>query len=75
MSRFSYAFPLLWATSNTPHRFNNKRTPSWTDRILWRGFVEQGEGHRFGTVREVIDSDHEPVYCLLDLSGKMELCG
>jgi len=70
-------------------RYNDKRTPSWTDRILWRGFdddhgylpeQEQEQsafpvpvGHlqytnsTFAAVKEVIASDHEPVYCLLGL--------
>ncbi|CAM9222615.1 unnamed protein product [Ectocarpus sp. 4 AP-2014] len=26
--------------SSTPRRYNDKRTPSWTDRILWRGFED-----------------------------------
>lgn len=60
-------------------RYNDKRTPSWTDRILWRGF-EDDERHRgqsrqsqrernstFASVQEVISSDHEPIYGLLGL--------
>lgn len=73
-------------------RFNDKRTPSWTDRILWRGFADDERYHSnahqdqegvaagqpqqqrtnsgnstFASVQEVISSDHEPVYCTLDL--------
>ena len=70
-------------------RYNDKRTPSWTDRILWRGFEDdrrfcsrqgqeqsdtavpadqpQDTNGTFAAVQEVISSDHEPVYCLLDL--------
>ncbi|CAM9851422.1 unnamed protein product [Pylaiella littoralis] len=61
-------------TSSTPRRFNDKRTPSWTDRVLWRGFRDDEPGHpqqhtntTFASVPEVITSDHEPVYCLLGL--------
>eukprot|EP00752_Nemacystus_decipiens_P018264 g16387.t1 len=75
-------------TSSTPRRFNDKRTPSWTDRILWRGFADDKRYHphqdqegspaetlqkhtnsnsTFASVQEVISSDHEPVYCTLDL--------
>eukprot|EP00903_Cladosiphon_okamuranus_P019298 g17739.t1 len=81
-------------TSSTRRRFNEKRTPSWTDRILWRGFADGERDHShshshlhqeqeqkgvpagelqqhsntiFSSVQEVISSDHEPVYCVLDL--------
>lgn len=58
-------------------RFNDKRTPSWTDRVLWRGFRDDEPGHpqqhtntTFASVPEVITSDHEPVYCLLGLPSE-----
>ncbi|CAM9699290.1 unnamed protein product [Scytosiphon promiscuus] len=85
-------------TSSTPRRYNDKRTPSWTDRILWRGFTDDEchqlpdqqnpEDHyarqttqhigdtssgNFAAVQEVITSDHEPVYCVLDLPPPSEM--
>mmetsp|Transcript_18757 Transcript_18757/g.39035 ORF Transcript_18757/g.39035 Transcript_18757/m.39035 type:complete len:431 (+) Transcript_18757:113-1405(+) len=44
-----------------PRAFNDKRTPSWTDRIL----VSNIDVVDVGTERTVVVSDHEPVYSLL----------
>ncbi|CAM9349099.1 unnamed protein product [Laminaria digitata] len=65
--------------ANTPRKYNEKRTPSWTDRILWRGLMDHDQrddqrdegltltrqGSNFRAVPEILESDHEPVFCLL----------
>lgn len=97
-----FFFVLLCAerhcTQSHCHRYNDKRTPSWTDRILWRGFTDDQcyqsrderetedlsarqeqqqhddtSGCSFAAVQEIIASDHEPVYCVLDLQLPSEM--
>ncbi|CAM9379249.1 unnamed protein product, partial [Discosporangium mesarthrocarpum] len=60
------AVSMMKATPTPPNRrtYKDKRTPSWTDRVLWRGFDPLGQPD-FSSVPEVVTSDHEPVYCLL----------
>ena len=57
-----------------PRKFNTKRTPSWPDRVLVRGGSAASgvqlppldslpdDAFEFGVKREVLCSDHEPVF-------------
>lgn len=50
-----------------------KRTPSWTDRVLWRAKVRSGANHpppsvtplHYNSVQDIFSSDHRPVHALL----------
>eukprot|EP01006_Ploeotia_vitrea_P065762 TRINITY_DN93775_c0_g1_i1.p1 TRINITY_DN93775_c0_g1~~TRINITY_DN93775_c0_g1_i1.p1 ORF type:complete len:609 (-),score=61.39 TRINITY_DN93775_c0_g1_i1:85-1911(-) len=48
-----------------PRPYATKRTPSWTDRILWKGFQAFHLEHN--SVEDVVCSDHVPVYAVWDM--------
>jgi hypothetical protein len=55
----------------SPREYGDKRTPSWTDRVLWRGF----HSYRTLTVnKDVVCSDHEPIAVGLRASTVLDDC-
>jgi hypothetical protein len=52
-----------------PRQYQTKRTPSWTDRVLWRDLSVHAA--LFDSVRDVRVSDHEPVYAVLDVQNPL----
>lgn len=45
-----------------------RRTPAWTDRILWRGPAGLQQAH-YGSI-DMLISDHKPVAAVFDLRAR-----
>ena len=58
--RPTFKYRPLEAGAKPPRVFDDKRTPSWTDRILYSN--EAMECTQFGVERNVCASDHDPVF-------------
>jgi len=50
--------------NDLPREFEKKRTPSWTDRILYTSKLELLD---VGVERSIVISDHEPVYATFQI--------
>lgn len=52
--------------TNTYDTLEKQRVPSWTDRVLFKG--RKLEVLKYDMVKDVLFSDHKPVYCLFETS-------
>mmetsp|Transcript_39318 Transcript_39318/g.97137 ORF Transcript_39318/g.97137 Transcript_39318/m.97137 type:complete len:719 (-) Transcript_39318:205-2361(-) len=72
---FSPTYKYDW-NSTAYDSSDKKRSPAWTDRVLWLETTPPGELHRVTPVdygrREVLTSDHRPVFATLKVAISVE---